>query len=82
MLENRDVIAVDQDAIPASRIHKADTAGSDLDHRGGAWPAGQPGWLSGQGPLDRFRGEISAAGQIQETVVPEGVALLRVRPVG
>ena len=41
-------------------------AGSDLDHRGGAWPAGQPGWLPGQGPVDGFGGDDLRGGPDSE----------------
>jgi hypothetical protein len=109
MLENRNVIAVDQDAIDASRIYKSDTAQIfskveksgdavvglfNTDQLAGAKPElisttasalGLPASAGGYKVRNLWTGAtttISSAGQIQATVEPEGVALLRVTAVG
>ena len=109
MLENRNVIEVDQDAIDASRISMTDTAQIfakteprgdavaglfDTDQTAGATPEvitttasaiGLPASPGGYRVENLWTGAvkmISSAGEIKATVKPEGVALLRVTPVG
>jgi Alpha galactosidase A/Alpha galactosidase C-terminal beta sandwich domain len=109
MLTNRAVIAVDQDAIDASRIKKTtvsqvfskiERGGDavvglfDTDQTSGAQPEqittkasklGLPASPDGYRVHDLWTDTtetISSAGKIAETVQPEGVALLRVTPIG
>jgi hypothetical protein len=109
MLENRNVIEVDQDAIDASRIAdatdsqvfaKVEPSGDaivglfDTNQSSSATPqtlsttagaAGLPADADGYSVKDLWTGAtqiVSAAGQINATVDPEGVALLRITPIG
>jgi hypothetical protein len=109
MLTNRAVIAVDQDAIDASRIKKTTVSQvfSKVEHGGDAVVGlfdtdqtsgavaeqittkasalGLPASAGGYRVRDLWTGAtttISSAGKIAETVQPEGVALLRVTPIG
>ncbi len=109
MLENRGVIAVDQDAIDASRIYESSVAQIftkrepsgdavvglfDTVQAPGATPEvitttasalglpASPGGYRVENLWTGSRETISSAGQIEATVAPEGVALLRVIPVG